>query len=101
MNRSDVRPPTRPPVHRQPRVVVYTTRVCPYCVAAKRLLDQLGIPYEERDVSDPAARREVVARTQWRTVPVVLIDDKLVGGFQELHAAYRRGLLSALQDEDA
>ena len=101
MNRSDTRPRTGAQVHRQARVVIYTTRICPYCIAAKRLLDQLGIPYEEHDVSDPAARREVVARTRWRTVPVILIDDKLVGGFQELHAAYRRGLLAALQDGDA
>jgi glutaredoxin 3 len=69
------------------RVQVYSTRSCPYCVRAKRLLDERGIPFEDIDVSDDAERRaDLVRRTGRRTVPQIFIDGKAIGGFEELYA---------------
>jgi glutaredoxin 3 len=69
------------------RVQVYTTRSCPYCVRAKRLLEERGIPFEEIDVGDDAElRAELIRRTGRRTVPQIFIDGKAIGGFQELYA---------------
>lgn len=70
-----------------PRVVLYSTSFCGYCVAAKRLLERDGIPYEEIDLSrDPERRMEVVAETGWRTMPLILIDGELLGGYDQLVA---------------
>jgi len=70
-----------------PRVVLYSTSFCGYCVAAKRLLEREGIPYEEIDLSrDPERRMELVAETGWRTMPLILIDGALLGGYDQLVA---------------
>ena len=70
----------------QTRIRMYTTPWCGFCQAAKRLLDGRGIPYEDIDVSDSGERAKVQAEHDWPTVPVVLIDGKLVGGYTELEA---------------
>lgn len=78
-------------------VTVYTTKVCPYCVRAKALLDRRGIPYEEVDVSnDPAKRSWLVEATGRRTVPQIFIGDEAVGGSDDLHALDAAGKLMAL-----
>ena len=77
------------------RVTVVTTRVCGYCNAAKRLLERLGISYEERDVTqDPEARARIVSETGWRTVPVIFIDGQVIGGYRELEAMHSAGQLA-------
>jgi glutaredoxin 3 len=69
------------------RVQVYSTRSCPYCLRAKRLLDERGIPFDEIDVSDDAElRADLIRRTGRRTVPQIFIDGKAIGGFEELYA---------------
>jgi glutaredoxin 3 len=69
------------------RVVVYTTRSCPFCVRAKRLLDARGIAYDEVDVGqDAALRADLIRRTGRRTVPQIFIDGDPIGGFDELAA---------------
>jgi glutaredoxin 3 len=69
------------------RVQVYTTRSCPYCVRAKRLLDERGIPFDEIDVGNDAdLRADLIRRTGRRTVPQIFIDGKGIGGFEELYA---------------
>ena len=74
------------------RVKVYTSVHCGYCRAAKALLGQRGIAFEEIDLSlDPAARDALVERTGWRTVPVIEIDGDLIGGFMELRAHAMNG----------
>lgn len=78
-----------------PRVRLYTTPWCGFCRAAKRLLDERGIPYEDIDV-DGAERARVQAEYSWPTVPVVLIDGELVGGYTELEARDRAGGLADL-----
>ena len=79
------------------RIKVYTTRICGYCVAAKRLLERDGIPYEEIDLSaDPSLRWRLVDETGWRTVPIIMLDGELVGGYQELAQMRSAGGLSEL-----
>ena len=75
-------------------VQIYTTANCAYCLAAKMLLKQRGFDYEEVRVdTDPARRDEMVARTNKRTVPQVIIDGKVIGGYEELASAARNGEL--------
>ncbi len=75
-------------------VKMYTTRYCPYCIKAKRFLDDRGVPYEEIDLEDnPAELARVKKEIGWRTVPIVLIGGKLVGGCSELLDLARSGLL--------
>ena len=65
-------------------VIVYTTRNCPYCHAAKDLLRQKKIPFKEILVEDDDLFEDLVKRTGWKTVPQVFINEKLIGGFEEL-----------------
>lgn len=82
------------------RVLIYTTAMCPYCVAAKRLLTARAIAYEEIDVGgDPEARLDLVRRTGRRTVPQIFIDGRSIGGFEELAALEAGGELDELGDD--
>ncbi len=79
------------------KVQIYTTNWCPYCTAAKSLLDEKGVPYEEIDVTDPALRMAMVERAHGRrTVPQIFIGERHVGGYDELAQLERRGQLDAL-----
>ncbi len=79
------------------RVEIYTSPSCPYCVQAKRLLAERGIPYEEFDVAgDAELRAQVMERSGRRTVPQIFIDDRSIGGFEELAALDAAGELGAL-----
>lgn len=78
-------------------VVIYTTKVCPYCVRAKALLSRKGVEYQEIDVShDDAKRQWLVQATGQRTVPQIFINDKPVGGFDDIAALDRKGELDPL-----
>ena len=81
-----------------PKITIYTTPWCPYCLRAKRLLSQKGAAYEEIDVSgDWQAREAMVEKAGGRTsVPQIWIGDTHVGGSDELHALERAGKLDAL-----
>jgi glutaredoxin 3 len=80
------------------QVEIYTTRFCPYCHAAKRLLSRKGVEFTEIDVSgDPKGRSDMVARANGRmTVPQIFIGPTHVGGCDELHALEQAGKLDAL-----
>ncbi|HEY6462647.1 MAG TPA: glutaredoxin 3 [Polyangiaceae bacterium] len=77
-------------------VTIYTTRICGYCIAAKRLLAQRQIPYDEVDVSTDADKRAwLVTETGQRTVPQIFIKGESIGGYDELAALDKSGALSA------
>ena len=79
------------------KVQIYTTNWCPYCTAAKSLLDDKGVAYDEIDVTQPDLRMEMVQRANGRrTVPQIFIGDKHVGGYDEMAALERRGQLDPL-----
>ena len=69
------------------KVVIYTKESCPYCVRAKQLLQQKGVKFEEHNLEGKPEELEALkARTKWRTVPQIFINDQLIGGFTELLA---------------
>ena len=75
-------------------VKVYTTRVCAYCMAAKRLLGQRGIAYDEIDVTgDDDKRAWLVQASGRRTVPQIFIGGEPIGGYDELAALDKAGTL--------
>jgi glutaredoxin 3 len=79
-------------------VEIYTTRYCPYCHAAKRLLSGKGAQFTEIDVSrDPQERSAMIARANGRTtVPQIFIGATHVGGCDDLYALEHAGQLDAL-----
>lgn len=87
---------TAPPS--SPKVEIYTQWGCPYCVAAKSLLDKKGVSYQEYDVTmggpKKAEMRERVPGA--RTVPQVLVNDQALGGFDDISALDRQGKLDPL-----
>lgn len=67
------------------KFTIYTTNYCPYCHAAKRLLESKKIAYEEIDVTDDDKMRDkLVEVTGQETVPQIFVDDKPVGGYNDL-----------------
>jgi glutaredoxin 3 len=79
------------------RISVYGTDWCGFCEAAKSLLEQRGIPYEDIDIScDPAFRQRVFDLSGRWTVPLVVIDGRPVGGYVELRELDRSGRLGEL-----
>jgi glutaredoxin 3 len=84
-------------------IEIYTTRYCPYCIAAKNLLSRKGVAFTEIDVSgDPKGRAQMVARANGRmTVPQIFIGSMHVGGFDDLHALDQSGRLDALLGSNA
>jgi len=79
------------------KVKIYTTPTCGFCIAAKRLLNDNDIPFEEVDLRDPAERARVQAEHDWPTVPIVFVGDELIGGYTELDAYSRRNGMESLR----
>ena len=87
-----------------PRVMMYSTAVCPYCVRAENLLRSRGVAEIEkiRVDLDPALRDEMMTRTARRTVPQIFIGETHVGGCDDLIALDQAGkLLPLLAGETA
>lgn len=80
------------------KVEIYTSPICGYCHAAKRLLGQKGISYEETDVvANPDKRAEMMSRARGgRTVPQIFINGTHIGGCDELYALDSAGKLDLL-----
>jgi glutaredoxin 3 len=83
-----------------PKITIYTTPICPYCVRAKSLLKKKGASFEEIDVfMDSAAREEMEVKSNGRrTVPQIFIGSKHVGGCDELYSLENAGKLDPLLD---
>jgi glutaredoxin 3 len=83
-------------------IVLYTTKFCGFCSAAKRLLAKKGLVFEEIDVGfDSARRAEMTQRSGgMRTVPQIFIHDRHVGGYNELAALDRDNQLEAWLAKD-
>jgi len=79
-------------------VEIYTSPLCGYCHAAKRLLTEKGISFAEVDVlSNPDRKPEMIKRANGsRTVPQIFVGDTHVGGYDDLNALERAGKLDAL-----
>ena len=81
-----------------PKVLMYSTAVCPYCQRAEALLLRKGVADIEkiRVDLDPERRAEMMARTGRRTVPQIYIGERHVGGFDDLAALDHVGELDEL-----
>jgi len=81
-----------------PRVTMYTTSYCGYCVRAERLLAARGVDdvFKVRVDEDPSERIAMMERTGRRTVPQIYIGEHHVGGYDDLAALDRAGRLNAL-----
>lgn len=79
-------------------IEIYTTPFCPFCIRAKRLLDQEQLSYEETDVSaSRELRQKMTARAEGRSsVPQIFIDNIPIGGCDELMKLHRSGQLDKL-----
>lgn len=79
-------------------VILYTTQLCGFCHAAKRLLKSKGVDFEEIDVGrEPARRSEMMARSNGgRTVPQIFIGETHVGGCDDLFALENGSKLDAM-----
>lgn len=86
-----------------PKIEVFSSAICPYCVAAKSLLKAKGLEWTEVRIDLDRAQREVMlARSGGRrTVPQIFINDQHVGGFDDLVAADRSGRLKQLLESAA
>lgn len=79
-------------------VEIYTSPLCGFCHAAKRLLNEKGVNFSEIDVlSKPERKAELISRANGRrTVPQIFVGDTHVGGYDDLNALERAGKLDAL-----
>lgn len=79
------------------KVLIYSSRLCPYCRMAERLLEQKGVQAEKVMVDENPVRREEMTRRAGRTsVPQIFIGETHVGGYSELAGLERAGQLDAL-----
>ena len=83
------------------KIEVYSTAVCPYCVAAKNLLKSRGLEWVELRIdTDPVGRDAMLVRSGGRrTVPQIFVNDQHVGGYDDLVAADRSGKLAQLLEQ--
>ena len=81
-----------------PKVIMYSTAVCPFCINAERLLKSKGVAEIDkiRIDLDPDKRHEMMSKTGRRTVPQIYIGEQYIGGFDDLAALDRAGGLDPL-----
>ena len=79
-------------------ILMYTSAVCPYCMNAERLLASKGVKDINKVRVDlqPEKRNEMMEKTGRRTVPQIFIDDRHIGGFDDLRALDLAGGLDPL-----
>jgi glutaredoxin 3 len=78
-------------------VTVFSTATCGWCRRAEALLTRHGIPFETVDVTDDRRARAALAeRANWRTVPVIFVEGRPIGGYRELADLVNAGALRHL-----
>lgn len=80
------------------KVEIYTTKICPYCVRAKQLLQHKGVEYTEIRVDlEPGKMSEMLQRADGRrSVPQIFINDVGIGGFDDMYALELDGKLDEM-----
>ncbi|BAB75559.1 glutaredoxin 3 [Anabaena sp. FACHB-709] len=79
-------------------VEIYTWRTCPFCIRAKNLLNNKGVEFVEYSIDgDEEARDKMAQRANGRrSLPQIFINDRHVGGCDDIHALERQGQLDEL-----
>lgn len=86
----------------QPVITIYSTLVCPYCVAAKNFLKSKGLDWNEVRIDlDPVEREKMVAKAKRTSVPQIFVGDTHVGGYDDMMAMHREGRFEPLLAGDA
>jgi glutaredoxin 3 len=76
---------------------MYTTAICPYCVAAKNFLKSKGQTWQEVRIDlDPAEREKMISLARRTSVPQIFVGDTHVGGYDDMIALHRAGKLEPL-----
>jgi glutaredoxin 3 len=79
------------------KVVMYSKDPCPYCVNAKRFLDNKGVAYELIDLTNqPDKMAAIKDSSGWRTFPIIMINGKVIGGYTDMKALEEEGKLDAM-----
>ena len=82
------------------KVLIYKKDPCPYCDRAIQFLNNREIPFDMIDLTDkPEEIDRIKAETGWRTVPIILINGKLIGGYTDLKVLDDEGKLMPLLNE--
>ena len=82
-------------------VVLYGTRFCPYCIAARRLLNKKNIPFEDIAVdNNPELRAQISEKSGRTTVPQIWIGEQAIGGYTELQKLASAGELDPMLQTD-
>lgn len=80
-----------------PEITIYSTAVCPYCVAAKNFLKSKNQSWTEVRIDlDPVEREKMMALTKRTSVPQIFVGDVHVGGYDDMMALHRAGKLEPL-----
>lgn len=83
----------------QPEITIYSTLVCPYCVAAKNFLKSQGLAWKEVRIDlDPAEREKMVAMAKRTSVPQIFVGQTHVGGYTDMMEMHREGRFKPLLD---
>ncbi len=82
------------------KVMMYGSKYCSYCMAARMLLKKKGVDYEEVIIgNDPALREEMLRRSNRISVPQIFIADQSIGGFDELYELEESGELDRMLNQ--
>ena len=77
-------------------IKLYTVGKCNECVHVRKMLEELGIEYQELDVTEDPYRKEVVEKTGFFSVPQVLADEEHIGGYEKIVELYKTKKLKEL-----
>lgn len=93
--------PELEPAMSQPEITIYSTLICPYCVAAKNFLKSKGLAWREiRIDQDPAEREKMMALAKRTSVPQIFVGNVHVGGYDDMMALHREGKFEPLLGGD-
>lgn len=83
-----------------PDIVIYSTAICPYCIAAKNFLKSRGLAYRELRIDlDLDARRDMLEKAKRTSVPQIFVNGTHIGGFDDMVALDRAGNFNPLLEQ--
>ncbi len=83
-------------------ITIYTTSFCIYCYSARRLLKKRGYEFKELNIGRyPELRDKLIEKYSWRTLPIITVNDRLVGGYSELAELERSGGIKSLLSKNS
>ncbi len=87
----------------QAKIEIYTWSMCPFCIRAKALLNKKGVEFTEYCIDGDEEAREIMAQRAngSRSLPQIFINDRHIGGCDDIHALERSGQLDDLLENVA